>query len=372
MRILINFLIILSSTYIFGQDSFEKYFDNLEIADSISDKKIISYYQSKSQFKKDDFFIYDGQLKNQLLDNSFLFKKNKTGFIIFVLPFQNSSGIEFSKNKNYLLLKVEHNSSARQVRVDTQEQIIVDLVSLSYISLSTYNSEQSWEFDDAENMIVHNRKCKSLISIENKYLTVFSLCYEDDHFTNECEECFPTGVYEIQDNKLRKVKSYSEESLSMNNIEWIDSFYLGMTIENFFEKNKFKVEEKPLFIYGYDSEDIGYEIIKNKSPEYFLVVIDKIITSAFIMTNEINIEGINTTWTIKKVFEKFPNSKLHIDLISHWEYIYLRDKNLRLIFKTDNSNRIGIYGNDFEEGSSKLKKENKTIDLIQVMSKPSS
>src|SRR5690606_39863417 len=62
------------------------------------------------------------------------------------------------------------------------------------------------------------------------------------------------------------------------------------------------------------------------------------------------------------------NSKLHIDLISHWEYIYLRDKNLRLIFKTDNSNRIGIYGNDFEEGSSKLKKENKTIDLIQVRS----
>src|SRR5690606_20250629 len=150
--------------------------------------------------------------------------------------------------------------------------------------------------------------------LENNDLTVFSVCNEDKIFNTDCEECFPTGVYEIKNNRLRKVKSYSEKNLSMNKIQWIDFFYIGMSIENFFEKNKFKVQEKPLFVYGYDSDDIGYEIIKNESPEYFLVVIDKIIISTFIMTNEINIEGIDTTWTIKKVFEKFPNSKLHIDL----------------------------------------------------------
>lgn len=372
MRILIKILIILNSICCFSQDNLEKKFHNLEIADTLSNNKDIAYYQSKSQFKNDYFFIYDGQLQNQRLDNSFLFKEYKTGFIIYVLPFQNSSGIEFSKNKNYLLFKDEHHSSARQIRVDTQEQIIINLTNLSYINLTTYSSVQTWEMNDTEDMIVHNNICKSLMSIQNNSLTVFSLCYEDDYFTNECEECFGTGVYEIKNNKLKKVKSYSEENLSMNNIQWIDYFYLGMPIKDFFEKNKLKVQEKPLFEYGYDSEEIGYEILKEHKPEYFIVADKNRISSAFILNENISIHNISTSCTIKEIFKQFPNSKLNIDLISDWEYIYLKKYNLKLIFKTANSNRIGVYEKDFEKGAIKIQRKYKKIDLIQVTKKPSS
>lgn len=226
--------------------------------------------------------------------------------------------------------------------------------------------------NNTEDMIVHNNMCKSLMSIENNFLTVFSLCYEDDYFTNECEECFGTGVYEITNNKLKKVKSYSEDNLSMNNIQWMDYFYLGMPIEEFFDKNKLKVQEKPLFEYGYDSEEIGYEILKEHKPEYFIVADENRIVSAFILNENISIHNISTSWTIKEVFEKFPNSKLNIDLISEWEYIYLKKYNLKLIFKTTNSNRIGVYEKDFEKGAIKIQRENKKIDLMQIIKKPSS
>ncbi len=371
MRILLKILLVLSSIYSFGQDDFERHFEKLETADTLTDSKMIAYYQSKSQFKNDDFFIYDGTLINRLLDNSFLFKKNKAGFIIYKLPFQNSSEIVFSKNENYLLKKVEYRSSARQIRGTSKEQIIIDLNNLSYIGLFTYNSVQSWEFGDDENMIVHNSACKSLMNIEDDFLTVHTLCYENDNFRNECEECISTGIYVIKGDILRKVKSYSERNLSMNDIEWIDSFCLGMSIDEFLRTNDKDVQEVPLFEYGYDSEEMGFEIINNGTAEYFLVVKEKEIVSVFVMSPEIDIHGINTSWTIKEVLKKYPNVKLHIDLISHWEYVFLKDQSLRLIFKTDSSNRIGNYGNDFEEGSIGLKEENKTIDLIQDIGKGS-
>lgn len=106
MRTLIKILIILNSICCFGQDNLEKEFHNLEIADTLSNNKDIAYYQSKSQFKNDDFFIYDGQLQNQRLNNSYLFKEYKTGFIIYLLPFQNSLGILFSKIKIIFYIKM--------------------------------------------------------------------------------------------------------------------------------------------------------------------------------------------------------------------------------------------------------------------------
>ena len=57
-----------------------------------------------------------------------------------------------------------------------------------------------------------------------------------------------------------------------------------------------------------------------------------------------------------KYFSKYPNVKLNIDLISDWEFVYLKNEKIKFVFKTDKANRIGIYGEDLKAVARKMKR----------------
>src|SRR5690606_36420840 len=122
----------------------------------------------------------------------------------------------------------------------------------------------------------------------------------------------------------------------------------------------------PLYKYGYDSEEMGFEFSKNGQTQFCAMVSNNLVTGISFVSSNYCFNGISTETTVAGVLEKYPQTKLHIDLINHWEYIYLKNHKIKFVVKTDKHNRIGIYGNEPLEGTMKIKRKNAKIDFIQI------
>lgn len=122
-----------------------------------------------------------------------------------------------------------------------------------------------------------------------------------------------------------------------------------------------------MYSYGYDSDETGIEIILNGDVYFFVNVnIKNKITGISFVSPTFEFNGISTETTIGDIFNKYPESILYIDLISDWEYIYIKEEAILLNFQTNESNRIGIYGDDIEDGTKNIKRKNAKINLISL------
>lgn len=70
--------------------------------------------------------------------------------------------------------------------------------------------------------------------------------------------------------------------------------------------------------------------------------------------------------TVEQVLKKHPGNKLRRDLISDWEYLYLKEENVRIVFRTDETNRIGVYDLDPESESTSIKRPKAKVDFIEL------
>jgi hypothetical protein len=140
----------------------------------------------------------------------------------------------------------------------------------------------------------------------------------------------------------------------------------GMNFNSLKEKfSNVTFKDAPLYEYGYDSDKLGVEVYSNgKLQIYTIVNDDNTVVGISYISSKFKFEEISTDNNVSEILNDYLTSKLHIDLVTDFEYIYLKEQKIRLVFKTNNSNRIGIYENDFEDGTRKIIRPNAKIDFI--------
>lgn len=377
------FILLASLSNLFGQRTeYSIKFEPLYAIDTVFNKSDIKNYQLSSKIRNINYFLLENQYKDGLkTDGWFLFKKHLDYYVVYDLSLNESvefytptAGVKkiLSYNEKYILIESKSTVGTQLSMNEDCHIQIVNTKDNSFIFLQNGHKFSKVQYsNDREEIYTEN--CISDIILENNLVTVIRNCTVDGDFQIDCTACFPSGVYLISDGKLRKIKEYSNSSKLLKPVIWVDKIHSGMTILNLSKAYPDAILNRvPLFEYGYDSEELGYEISFYQKVQFFVTIHRGVVEEITIVNSKYAIEGIDSEMTLKKVLEKIPNSVLHIDLISNWEYIYVKEHNLKLIFKTDSSNRLGIYEDDFEKGAVEFRKIDKKIDLIQIIKKPSS
>lgn len=382
--ILFLFIILVSSiSKVFGQRSeYSIKFEPLKAIDTIYSKSDIKNHLFSAKIRNKDYFLLENQYKDGLkTDGWFLFKKYSDYYVVYDLSLNESvefftplAGVKkiLSYNEKYILIESKSTIGTQRSMTEECHMQIVNTKDNSFIFIQNGNKFSKVQYsNDREE--TYTESCISDIILENNLITVIRNCTVDGEFKIDCTNCFPSGVYLISEGKLRKIKDYSNSSKLLEPVIWVDKIHSGMTIFNLSKAYpNAKLNRVPLFEYGYDSEELGYEISFNQNVQFFVTISSGVVEEVTIVNSKSAIKEIDSEMTLKEVLEKIPDSVLHIDLISNWEYIYVEKHNLKLIFKTDSSNRVGVYEDDFEKGTVKIRKLDKKIDLIQIMKKPSS
>ncbi len=174
------------------------------------------------------------------------------------------------------------------------------------------------------------------------------------------------GKYRIEKDRLIQTKVFIEKDSLWVSFYTANGFYTGMDTFSFqrrFHGAEFKI--KPVYEYGVDDDSPGIEVSRNGVIQLFAFVHgDQVIDWAYI-SPDFSCEGINTGIPVQDLLKKFPSARLNIDLIDDTEYLSCREFRGKIVFRTTNKNRIGIYGKDWEDGTRKVRRNAKP-DYIQI------
>ena len=120
--------------------------------------------------------------------------------------------------------------------------------------------------------------------------------------------------------------------------------------------------------YGTCADDFktGFEIW-NKGDLLAFAITDKDdkdrILNLIILSSKINFNNINTSLKLEEVLKLYPKSTLEEDSLSEWEYVYIHELKIKVVFQTDETNQIGRYDQDGK--LIQLKRKNVKIDFIE-------
>lgn len=360
----IFYIFFLCTFPIFGQTEGALEFYPLKLADTISDFNKIKSLNQIDSLKSSDYFFLDTY---QNVEGLFFVKKKENKCLVFDFELHLYLGPNTSvsniKKENNRFVSIQTFRSPSGACANRYGQIILfDIMNFKFISF--FNLNQSECYNDYGE-ISSNSECRAVFKISDEFLEIKS-----NKKPNDGLWCKESAEYRIEVDKLVKTKYYSETNKRFYPIICYeeDNICTGMNFNAL--KKKFPngiLEEVPMYEYGYDSDKLGTEFITNGEKQIFVIVdVKNKVTGISFVSSKYKFNGINTETTVFEVLEKYPNYKLHIDLISDWEFIYLKEEKIKLNFKTDNTNRIGIYGADFEEGTSSIKRNSATVDLIQL------
>lgn len=377
-----------------AQDRYIFEFEKLPSVTNIKDfREITKLKQEASEIFDANFFYTTNYQIDNIISSAIVYRKGND-WTIYETPFGGDRMfphfVGYSENKQYAFFQVESISHiARGSETSSTGFYIIDLVNGSFVYFEKEYYQHHWWFSE-ENISHHSiYSTKSQIIVENKKLIVleseFAVWYEGSE-KNELDEKFgkydsQSGIYEIQEQKLVKTHYYDRTTKRMNPIIYAGKIGLGMVLRDVTDiyNTSYGIELKkvPQFVYGYDSEKNGFELWVSDKPLYFIIAPDPFseirrIEHLTVLSPEISVHGLHTDMTIKNVLDKYPNAELKIDLVNDWEYIYLRNLNLRLEFKTNKDNRIAQYKlNEKNENedfiATKILNENRKIDFITIV-----
>lgn len=146
---------------------------------------------------------------------------------------------------------------------------------------------------------------------------------------------------------------------------------LGMQISVLYEVyNDCTFSDVSLWEYGIHSENTGILISKENIPLMFVWKKQDEITinGIFVLSNSFKIKNkISVGSSITDILSIFPDSKIKRDCLNEdEEYIFVKEINALLIFKTTKDSRVGHYNTqDCEEVSNSFD-TTRTIDLIHI------
>lgn len=364
MKRTIGIILFLLSLKVFSQTEKVTEFYPLTPIDTINNYKELNKSERIDSLNSTDyFFTYkDREYKSGLL----LTKKYNDKWIIYEFDSDlfNSSNTTIGnfrlEDEKYIIIQVFRSPSG--ACSNTYGFLtILNIKTCKTIAFCNYNYLECYD----ENAKVSSQsECNTTTKIENGILTLKSSENLDGL------NCTESAVYKIKNDSLIKIKYYLGTHKSYYPIVCNDEYDICTGTNFNILKNKFSnaiYKEVPIFEYGYDSETIGKELYINNELQLFVVFNDfDIVTGISFVSPRYTFDGISTKSNVSEILNKYPTSKLHIDLISDWEYIFIKELNVRFVFQTNNSNRIGLYPTDFEDGTRKIKRPNVTIDFIQI------
>tara|TARA_R110002012_G_scaffold105970_2_gene247124 strand:+ start:640 stop:1734 length:1095 start_codon:yes stop_codon:yes gene_type:complete len=364
MKRTISIILLLLSIKAFSQIERITEFYPLTPIDTINNFNQLNKFERIDNLNSTDFFFTykDRGYKSGLL----LYKKSDDKWIIYELNSEMFSSSNMTidnfrlEDEKYIFIQVSRFPSGVCSNI-YGFLTILNIETCKTIEFCNYNQQECY---DKNARVSSQSECRTTTNLEKGILSLKSSENLDGL------NCIESAVYKIKNDSLIKIKYYLSTHKSFYPIVCNDEYDI-CTGTNFNSlKNKFsnaKYKEVPIFEYGYDSETIGKELYINNELQLFVAISDSdIITGISFVSPRYTFNNISTETIVSEILNKYPNSKLNIDLISDWEYIFIKELDIRLVFKTNNYNRIGLYSTDFEEGTTKVKRPNVTIDFIQI------
>lgn len=371
MKQQIIILILLNNFFItFGQEKFVHQFEKIEAIDTIQKKEILNDLLSNVKLFDNKFFIsyYD----NDRIPT--FYKKEKDFCLSLNLDFSDETNyniVGISENKQFIYINGEGNHSARQTEFGFKYLYIVNLKNNTFMQIQYFSSVVYWEPNENDpnefNITKENTVNSSKIVITENGFTVVSDIFSITNNEKIDYDVIQSGEYELDEFKLKKTKYYDAELMKFEPLKYAGNIAIGMTLEDlkliypyvsFIEKeNVYKTcaEENITGFEVWDGNELlGYvsnNITENKIKNFIA------ISSTF------NFGKLNVNSTAKQVLKYYPKSNVRLDLLTDWEHIYIKELNIELIFKTNETNRIGKYKN---EEFVKLKNGGLKVDFIQV------
>jgi hypothetical protein len=371
MKQQIIILILLNNFFItFSQEKFVYQFEKIEAIDTIQKKEILNDLLSNAKLFDNKFFIsyYDNDRFPTF------FKKEKNFCLSLNLGFSDETSyniVGLSENQQFIYINGEGDHSTGQTNYGYKYLYIVNLKNNTYLEIQYYSSIVFWEpneNDPSESIITKENTVNSSKIVLNK--NGFTVTNNIFSITNDEKidyDVIQSGEYELDEFKLKKTKYYNVELMKFEPIKYAGNIAIGMTLEDlkliypyvsFIEKeNVYKTcaEENITGFEVWDSNELlGYvsnNITENKIKNFI------VISSTF------NFGKLNVNSTAKQILEYYPKSNVRLDLLTDWEHIYVKEFNIELIFKTNETNRIGKYKN---EEFVKLRNGELKVDFIQV------
>ena len=219
---------------------------------------------------------------------------------------------------------------------------------------------------------------KKLIVLESD----FSINETGDNNRDETDVKFgfsdaASGIYEIQEQKLIKTHYYDIYAKKMKPIIYAGNLGVGMVVRDIYDIYNYgtiELRETPQWVYGYDSEELGYELWVSEKLLYFLIIPDfysdiRRIEYLTVISPDIFIKGLHTGMTVEDILQQYPKAVLNIDDLNDWEYIYIPELKIILEFQSEKHNRIAQYKLNEKDGSLnaiKILDKTRKVDFITV------
>lgn len=378
-----------------GQENYSYKFEKMAITDTIYKKAEVDSLKNNSTYIYRDFFFADRYFKYETQGTILcLLKKENEYWISYAVPYEygpypSTNLIGPSENKNYFLAAagstyVSHGGG--QGNEGTIEKlIIIDTENNSSITLDSYRSDKYWVYEDNSEDLKDSgeNSMDSKYIFENNQLKILNTCFNAEGKI-ECPN--PGGVYEFQNDILKKIKNYDPNTKGFKTINYIGDIALGMTLEEmnsvlpysgFIEKDNIYgncADETTGFEVSNNNKILGFaltkeikqgnaEKAKEEHSDEYIDSENLKIYKFIVLSSEFNFEKININTKVSEVMKFYPKANVRLDLLSEWEHIYIQELNIELVFKTDESNRIGVYKN---ETFVKLKNKKAKPDFIIV------
>ena len=370
MKQQIIILILLHVFFIgFGQEKYSYEFEKIQ-TDTISEKDSIKNMV-------DDVKLYSGKFFISYYQNNripLLYKKEKNFILSLDLGFSDETNYNIigqSENQQFLYINEEGDHSTGQTGFGHKDLYIVNLKNNTYLVIQYYSSVSYWAPDEndpngfpiTKEYTVNSSK----IAFTKNGITVISNLFGITSDIKIDYDIIQSGEYQLDEFQLKKTKYYDEKSMKFLPIKYIGDIVIGMTLEdlNLVCPNASFVEKENIYGTCAEENPFGFEVWDGNELLGYVNnnISENRITNFKVIAPKFNFGKLNTNSTANEVLKYFPKSNVRLDSLTEWEHIYVKELNIELVFKTNESNRIGKYKN---EDFVKLKNGKTKVDFIQV------
>jgi|GEM_PF-858865 len=332
----------------------------LELNETITNSEQVIRLQRLDTLNNPNFFV----VKNDDEHNGYSFiRKEKSAWNRYALPIE---GPKTSVSKVYMLsediLAVEVLSYYNgTVMGGYAETVFINVHTLYYFDLVSYYSEEHVDLGTGEPKFLF--ECATTFSINEDTFRITGMNPDRP----DRDYCLPSAEYKMYKTIMVQTKFMAEVTNNLYPIRCLDSVCTGIDTIALQAKLPYaQFKQVPLYEYGFDSDELGMEVWQDNKVLFFAPVPMGQVTALCAVNPGYNIHGLTTAMTIAQVLKKYPGNKLRRDLISDWEYLYLKDEDLRIVFRTDETKRIGVYGQDPESESTTIIRPKAKVDFIEL------
>lgn len=364
MKITTSIILLLLSIIAFSQTERITEFYPLTPIDTINNFKELKKLERIDSLNSSDFFFTykDRKYESGLLLN----KKSNDKWIIYELNSElfGSSNMKISnfsiEDEKYIFIQTIRFPSGVCSNI-YGFLTILNIETCKTIEFCNYNQQECYDKYGR----VSQSECRTTTKLKEGILTLKSSS------NIERLDCVESAEYKIESDSLIKTKYYLDSVDYYYPIICNEEYEIckGMSLDRLklkFNNSLFK--KVPLYEYYYDTEKNGLEVCsKEGTTELVVSTNGNTVTGICFISPKYQFNGINTQTKISDVLNKYPNAKLILDdLLSDFEFIYIDELKITLVFNTGPNNLIGKYENGIDYGTRKVKNSNATPDFIQI------